>query len=160
MDQIFKRQIRSLDVAGQRVEIEIRQLDSPDIEKIRQIAEKSFPKVWKDSEYEYFIKHLSGLCLGVVSQKQMVGFLLTLLVQGEMDVISIAVSPEYRRKNIAKTLLETAWERPQVRQAFLEVDTENSPAIQFYESFGFKAYGVRKKYYEGKRDALVMKRTK
>ncbi len=90
----------------------------------------------------------------------MVGFLLTLLVQGEMDVISIAVSPEYRRKNIAKTLLETAWELPQVKQAFLEVDTENSPAIQFYESFGFKAYGVRKKYYEGKRDALVMKRTK
>ena len=43
-----------------------------------------------------------------------------------------------------------------MRTFTLEVDTENAPAIHLYEKFGFKNLGIRKKYYNGSRDAYIM----
>ena len=41
-------------------------------------------------------------------------------------------------------------------QAIFGVDVSNEPAIHLYEKFGFKSLGLRKKYYEGKFDAILM----
>ena len=38
----------------------------------------------------------------------------------------------------------------------LEVNTKNIPAIKLYEKFGFKNVGIRKKYYNGLDDAVIM----
>ncbi|MBM4303213.1 MAG: ribosomal-protein-alanine N-acetyltransferase [Deltaproteobacteria bacterium] len=157
MDQIFKRQIRSLHIAGQPVEIVLRQLAKADIQDIRTIAKDSFPKVWSESEFDFFINHEHGLCLGAFRESQLLGYLLCLLIQGELDVITVAVEPQLRRLHIAETLLRAALEFEMVEQAFLEVESQNQAAIRFYEKVGFKKYGIRKKYYEGQRDALVMK---
>jgi len=40
----------------------------------------------------------------------------------------------------------------------LEVRQSNVPAIRLYEHFGFVEYFVRKGYYEGKEDALLMEK--
>ena len=42
-----------------------------------------------------------------------------------------------------------------VSKVTLEVNELNVPAINLYESFGFKMAGRRKKYYEGVDDALI-----
>jgi ribosomal protein S18 acetylase RimI-like enzyme len=50
--------------------------------------------------------------------------------------------------------------KSEVEKAVLEVDTENVAAISFYKKVGFTTQGIRKKYYEGKKDAYLMTLTK
>lgn len=160
MDQGTKRQIRSFNFAGNELEIEIRQLVEKDIPTIISIAKDSFPKVWKTDEFLYFINHAHGLCLGAFVKNELIGYLLNLLVQGELDVISVAIAPKHRRLHVAELLMNCAWEHDGVTGAFLEVESTNLGAIKLYEKLGFTNYGLRKKYYEGQRDAVLMKKRK
>ena len=43
-----------------------------------------------------------------------------------------------------------------VKSFTLEVNVNNTPAINLYEKFGFKNLGIRKKYYNNATDAIIM----
>ena len=78
----------------------------------------------------------------------------------EAHVTNLAVHPSFRRKGVAKVLLLNALEEcyaDKIKYLTLEVRASNTPAINLYESFGFKSLGVRKKYYQNNNeDALIM----
>lgn len=160
MGKIIKRQIRSHDAPGGLIEFEIKSLTVADIPAIIRIAKVSFEKVWTREEFEYFILHSSGFCFGIFFQGVLISYLLSLLVLGEVDVVSIAVIPEKRRQRFGEVFLEFLWESPEIRRIFLEVEADNIPALALYKKAGFEQYGLRRKYYEGKKDAILMKREK
>ncbi len=134
-------------------------LSARDIDSILGIARDSFPKVWTAQEFAYFLDHGCGYCYGLYERSQLGAYLIALLVQGELDIVSIATRLEHRKRGFAKHLLESAKRDPKVDRLLLEVDVENSPAIALYESLRFKRMGVRKGYYEQKRDAYRMELT-
>ena len=72
----------------------------------------------------------------------------------------IIVDKEFREKGIASKLIEhflsNYTKKDQV--VLLEVATDNLKAIRLYEKYGFEIINTRKKYYEGKIDAYVMKK--
>jgi ribosomal-protein-alanine N-acetyltransferase len=72
--------------------------------------------------------------------------------------MNIAVDPSFRRRGLAVALLEELFVRAGRDRAYtLEVRTSNGPAIALYEKFGFRAAGVRKRYYQDtNEDALIM----
>lgn len=80
-------------------------------------------------------------------------------VLDEGHITNIAVKNTERGKGIGKflmaTLISLARERG-VEHMTLEVNVNNERAIHLYESYGFKGAGVRKKYYNGRDDALIM----
>jgi [ribosomal protein S18]-alanine N-acetyltransferase len=160
MDSIFKRQIRSHNASGQLVEVVIRRLGRQDLGAIRTIASESFDTVWKEKDFDYFVQHPSGFCWGLFIEHKLVGYFLSLLVQSEMDIVSIAVSKAWRRFGLAAMLLQYVWEFPVVSKGFLEVESGNESAILLYEKIGFWKYGLRKKYYGGIKDAVLMKNEK
>ena len=45
-----------------------------------------------------------------------------------------------------------------VKNYYLEVHPLNMPAVRLYQSFAFQPAGKRKKFYQGKYDALLMER--
>ncbi len=75
------------------------------------------------------------------------------------DITNIAVSPKYRREGIGERILEiitqACIERGMVAMN-LEVREGNEPAIKLYEKMGYIACGLRKGYYKGKYDAILM----
>ena len=80
-------------------------------------------------------------------------------VADEGQITNVAVSPEHRRKGLAKRLIDEMITIAQARDLSvltLEVRESNLAAIFLYESFGFRQVGRRKLYYEGKEDALLM----
>ncbi len=160
MDKIFKRQIRSHDASGQLIEVTLRVLNSQDIKSIIEIAQYSFDKVWSEKDFQYFISHESGSCWGLFYQDRLIGYFLGLLVLEELDIVSIAVAKEFRRRGAGESLIKFLWDILQVKKAFLEVELENRAAIKLYEKSGFSRYGLRRKYYAGKKDAVLMKREK
>jgi ribosomal-protein-alanine N-acetyltransferase len=88
------------------------------------------------------------------------GFIAARLVSDELHVNNVAVRQEFRRRGVAKTLLDAALDeaaRRGARAAFLEVRAGNSPAQALYERCGFKMTGRRPGYYtQPPEDALVM----
>jgi ribosomal-protein-alanine N-acetyltransferase len=88
------------------------------------------------------------------------GFIAARLVADELHVNNVAVRQEYRRRGVAKTLLDAALDeaaRRGAKAAFLEVRAGNSPAQALYARCGFKMTGRRPGYYaQPLEDALVM----
>ena len=124
---------------------------------LREIARVSFPRLWEPKEFAYFLDHDCGLCLGDVVDGTLRGYLIGLLVAGDLDVVSVATAPEYRRQGIGEGLLRAALVYPRVERAFLEVECRNTPALGLYRKLGFEVTSTRKGYYDGLRYANNMK---
>ena len=90
------------------------------------------------------------------------GFLLCSHVLDEMEILTIGVLPECRRKSIGTNLLEEMikWaSNANITKIFLEVSVRNIPAQKLYQKFGFCKTGVRTGYYQtpqGPVDALCL----
>lgn len=78
----------------------------------------------------------------------------------EAHLTNIAVSPDFRRKKVAESLLSRVIDDCRaegVKYITLEVRVSNTPAINLYEKYGFKSLGTRKGYYQNNNeDALIM----
>jgi len=82
-------------------------------------------------------------------------------VGGECDLMTIAVSPNFRRQGIATYLIREleSWAKSRGGDSMmLEVDISNHDAIELYEKLGYEKLNIRKNYYGYGKDAQIMKR--
>ena len=87
-------------------------------------------------------------------------FLLAWLVSDELHVLSVATSPDFRRRGLGRALLahviEFATARG-ARTALLEVRPSNEAALALYGAFGFVTARRRPRYYaDNQEDAIEM----
>ena len=71
------------------------------------------------------------------------------------EIFEIAVRNSEKRKGLASELLSKL---PNDKEIFLEVNENNIAAINLYKKFGFEQISIRKKYYNNKDDAIIMKK--
>ena len=77
----------------------------------------------------------------------------------EYEVHTIGVDQAYQGQGIGRELLDRLLTIADGGTVFLEVRTDNEPAIRLYESVGFVKMGVRKRYYRiSGADAYTMRR--
>tara|TARA_B100000900_G_scaffold129494_1_gene109525 strand:+ start:177 stop:641 length:465 start_codon:yes stop_codon:yes gene_type:complete len=92
------------------------------------------------------------------------GFALARVVHDEAEVLSLGVSPRFRRRGVAKSLMRTLLSCAREKSAaslYLEVGIDNNAALTLYKKMNFKTVARRKGYYRradrSQVDALVMK---
>lgn len=76
------------------------------------------------------------------------------------DIQTIAVDPESRRQGLGRVLmlqLIAEARRRGATEVFLDVRADNPNAQELYRSLGFEALSIRKRYYKGGVDAIVMR---
>ena len=135
-------------------------MESADLADVLEIERSSFTFPWSAS---FFAQELKVSCakshLAVVDERP-VGYIIYWQLPREVDIHNLAVHPAYRRRGIARSLLEFVIEaarRQSVTRVTLEVRKSNDAAQRLYHSLGFMAKGVRKGYYsDDGEDALVM----
>lgn len=77
----------------------------------------------------------------------------------EYEIHTIGVDPEFQGQGIGRRLLDHMLDFASGGTVFLEVRTDNEPAIKLYESAGFVNIGLRKRYYRvSGADAYTMQR--
>ena len=89
------------------------------------------------------------------------GFILVRLVADEAEVLTVVVTPEFRRRGIGKILLTEAVRRSALLGGvamFLEVAEDNTEACALYAGMRFQSVGMRRNYYGPGRHALVLRR--
>ena len=107
------------------------------------------------NEYSYLI--------GYYQDDKLVGYTCVRAMYEEAQVCNVAVLPEYRRQGIAKQLIEEMLRlstEKGCQVCELEVNTENTPAVELYKKCGFEVAGIRKNFYRrsryNSRDAYTM----
>jgi len=142
--------------------IEFRKLKLRDLNAIEEIERTSYPTPWSRSMFAGELAKPSSICLGAVEAErdELVGYLIISRYVDAWHVMNIAVTPEYRRRGIGRSLMERLFEvtaRDARRGYTLEVRVSNEAAIRLYEELGFKTRGIRRGYYtDNREDALIM----
>jgi ribosomal protein S18 acetylase RimI-like enzyme len=94
------------------------------------------------------------------SEAKVQGVLIAWQIAGDFELLNMAVATEARGcglgRALVSALIELAQEGADGACIFLEVRTDNAPALALYRSAGFEASRVRKGYYQDGCDALEM----
>ena len=93
------------------------------------------------------------------SKSPVIGFICFRNIAEESELLKISVHPGYRHLGLGKELMkfyiDFSLERG-ITTFYLEVHSSNQPAIHLYQLFSYQSSGMRKKFYQGKWDALLM----
>jgi ribosomal-protein-alanine N-acetyltransferase len=142
--------------------VDLRRLQLGDLSSIEEIEQRSYPTPWSRSMFASELAKPSSICLGAFDRSSdgLVGYLVISRYVDAWHVMNIAVTPAWRRRAVATTLLERLFELTagRGRRGYtLEVRVSNLGAIKLYERLGFRARGVRRGYYtDNREDALIM----
>ena len=89
--------------------------------------------------------------------KDILGYLMIRYLKNEINIINMAVTHLFQGKGIGRFLINhMIKDLPIHSSIFLEVKKGNFPAINLYSSIGFKKVGLRRKYYQDGKDAILM----
>ncbi len=133
------------------------------LDEVLEIEKRSFVAPWSKRLFqETLVFPLSfNLVIRKKVDNKVAGYANFYLIADEVQVLNVAVAPEWRGRGYADRLLRYAIAFLSARGAkefFLEVREGNAEAIGLYEKLGFVKVGRRKNYYrETNEDALVMR---
>jgi ribosomal-protein-alanine N-acetyltransferase len=163
--------------------VEIRRLGYPDLPQVIAIERRAFPTPWSLAMFVLELSKPSGICLAAILAGErrptgnvegpgspasgrlrhpLCGYLICSRYDTVWHIMNIAVDTDHRRLGIATELLAALYERVDDHRAryTLEVRQSNHQAIRLYEREGFRAAGLRRRYYQDNgEDALIMWRT-
>ena len=118
--------------------------------------------IWSRVEINNLIKKKGFYSSIFIEQKRIEGFGIFLNAGNFLDLYSLFVSPMYRKRGIATTIIECAvnhCKKNNLVKIVLEVNEKNIKALNFYINKSFTMTGRRKNYYklgENYFDAILM----
>jgi ribosomal-protein-alanine N-acetyltransferase len=142
--------------------VEIRRLLYTDLPQVISIERRVFPTPWSLAMFVLELSKQTGVCLAAVSGRRLIGYLICARYDTVWHLMNVAIDLDHQRTGVASALLAELYTRVEDDDArfTLEVRRSNVIAIRLYEREGFRAAGVRRRYYQDNgEDALVMWRT-
>jgi len=138
-----------------------RPLAYTDLPQVISVERRSFAAPWSLAMFLLELAKPSSVCIGAAQGRRLLGFLICSRYDRDWHLMNIAVDPAARRRGVGRGLLEAMLDRAGRDAAYtLEVRASNQGAIALYEQFGFRAVGVRPRYYaDNGEDALIMWRS-
>lgn len=129
----------------------IRDMTLDDIDEVYAIENEAF---FEPKSKEGMIKDLSDnkLLSHFVYEVngEILGFFILNFVMDELEIYTIAVKKEERKRKIGSFLIEEIIKKAKeenIKKIFLEVSTNNSAGLALYNKFGFEVIGTRENYY-------------
>ena len=143
-----------------RSEMTITTMGQEHVSQVAELEKQCFSDPWSEKSVASELENPLSLWLVALEGDTVAGYVGSPTVMGETDMMNVAVSPAYRRRGIARELIQ-ALLRELARQGShrltLEVRASNAPARALYESLGFAQVGRRPNYYRNpKEDALIL----
>ena len=113
---------------------------------------------WSAESFRSEAEKENGCVLYIMENNCIAALLTGYYAVGEGDITNVAVHPDFRRKGLAKLLIEEFGKilPKDTESIFLEVRESNAPAISLYESCGFRQIGLRKNFYSSPREHAVI----
>ncbi len=136
-----------------------------DLEHIVRIEKVSFVDPWSAADFRTMVDVPQAIFLVAVDEASGIigGYVLTMALYEDSEVLNIAVDPPFRGAALGARLLDATLDEANRRGAtmtVLEVRESNDAARRLYRSRGFEEISRRKNYYRDPvEDALVLRRS-
>lgn len=131
-----------------------------DLESIKNILISDFDNFWS---YDVLKDELecknSYVIIAKNNENTIIGFACLKVILDEADIMNIVVRKTFRHNGIGSVLLDNLIsysKNSNLKSITLEVNENNLSAIHLYNKFSFDKLGIRKKYYNGESDAIIM----
>lgn len=131
----------------------IRTPNLDELQYLYDLVESEFNVKYSDNVYTNWLVYIDN--------NKIIGFLNYDSIYDKAEIEYIYVDPLYRKSGIATKLFNKMLEdldKKNINSITLEVRSDNTSAINFYEKNGFKSVSIRKNYY-GNIDAILMIRS-
>ena len=142
----------------EKFKIEIMSLN--DLETIKDILQTEFDEFWT---YEILQQELlsnnSKYIVAKTLDNIIVGFAGIKIILDTAELMNIVTKKSFRENGIGKLMLEyliNMCKNGKIKTLNLEVNSQNTIAINLYKKYNFKEVGLRKKYYNNTYDAILM----
>ena len=144
------------------MDLKIEKMTLADLNSIQNILFTEFDNFWT---YSTFMQELkcdnSYFIIAKNESNEILGFAGLKVIIDEADIMNIVVKKNFRNNGIGSILLENLISHAKslnLKTVTLEVNEHNLSAIRLYDKFNFDHIGIRKKYYNGESDAIIMKK--
>jgi ribosomal-protein-alanine N-acetyltransferase len=141
----------------------IRKMEIEDLDEVFNIEFSSSLHPWSKHMFTEEIKNPFSYCFIIqmpeVPKYRVMGFICFRNLGEESELLNICAHPQYRRMGIAKKLMKfyiDFCKKRSIKTFHLEVNASNQPAVHLYQFFSYQLSGMRKRFYQGKFDALLM----
>ena len=142
--------------------IRLEKMTAAHVSQVAELEKICFSDPWSEKSVATELTNPLSLWVVALDEEQVAGYVGSQSVEGEADMMNVAVHPNYRRRGIAGELvthLIAQLAENNVHSLALEVRASNLPAISLYEKLGFTQVGCRPNYYRNpKEDALILKK--
>ncbi len=133
-----------------------------DLGRVLEIERRSFEQPYSREILEQELKIQVANLWVATYRRKIVAYIDFWLVRDEMELISIAVHPDFKRLGIAEFLMAEMIRyayHNHVAFVYLDVRASNAPAQHLYSKFSFQKVGIRRRYYsDNQEDAIIMKK--
>ena len=139
--------------------MEITEMTLEDLEAMKDTLYSDFDNFWSYNVLKQELENENTTYIVAKENNEVVGFAGLSICFDEATLNNIVVKKSCRGRGIGGELLESLIELCtdlNAKSFTLEVNVNNTPAINLYEKFGFKNLGIRKKYYNNATDAIIM----
>ncbi len=136
-------------------------MEEGDVSQVAEI-ELTSPSPWSVEQIKSELFFPAGITLIIAKNNSCIGWCCGRIVGDDAELLKIAVFPEFKRRGLASKLLikfQNMLKEQVVEKLFLEVRSENSAALSFYQRHGLISVGRRGNYYrDPEDDAVVMEK--
>ena len=142
------------------MEISISNMTFGYLVNLKNFLQSDFDEFWS---YDILLSELSSSNSRYIVAKNkdntIVGFAGIKIILDEAELMNIVTRKDMRHCGIASSMLNhllAICKENNIKLLNLEVNTQNTIAINFYKKYNFNEVGFRKKYYDNTYDALLM----
>ncbi len=146
-------------------EVRIRKATLRDVRRMAELEQTCFKDGYPEALLAFFITSPRHVALVAEIGGVVIGMAVGELERKEHKLVghvwTIEVLPPYRNRGIGRRLLEALESELKARGAvecYLEVRTDNKPALHLYEKLGYERLGVLRDYYGRGRDGYFMRK--
>ncbi len=147
---------------GKGARMEIQPMTETTVSQVAALEAACFSTPWSEASIRSELGNPYAIWLVAMEGQTLCGYLGVQYGPDGGDILTVAASPEYRGKGVARQLLEVMirqLKQKGLQWLTLEVRPSNAPALRLYEALGFRPVGRRKRYYQNPtEDALLMTR--
>lgn len=139
--------------------INVRRAIDDECDMVIALDQQSNPSCWTSRAMKEAFGNTTNIIFVSELEATVTGFLICNKSCDEAEILSVCVGEQWRQCGIGNALLiamKCYLETHKVQRIFLEVRTNNAPAIHLYLRHGFKAIATRRRYYRDGEDARVM----
>ena len=143
----------------------IKEMTIADLKEVTELEAQCFPEDnWKAEDFQYELTSNPYAKFYLYSEEEVIkGYLGFWDLKDRLEITTLAVRNEDRKRGIAQSLLDRILEYGEVNKVkniTLEVRVNNQAAINLYRKNGFEVWALRKNYYEHEDGYLMGRGTK